>query len=1143
MRLKKDRAVLGKESTMKKYDTNVMLAFYDIRILRMTRKGNLQEIVKRLKDQVIPKESPFGPLMYYLMNNLQMDGVVLADIRFLLSADNSFLDDLMPYIEVYANNCIKFGSMESYIFLTNDCKYELNLVNTLSLAVVGNNLPLVSYLISQKEVDINEQDSFGNNPLIIAVEKDFYDIAGYLVNAGANLFFLKNYETVFSISIKAGNLQMLQLLLAELPKQSMNVSDVLDSDGYGLVYKAIDYQQLEILHYLITIVGEDCKDPNGHDLIAYSCTQNHFEIAEHLATKYGYSSSFSKLYPGDNTLLHLCGQEILTFASFKSLLDLNTLNVRQKNTDGNTFLHLAARYSNYIAIKYYLHLLLKNKVPDILNLVNKDGKNCGHILLEENNISTFLEVIKSTGISLLEKDKFGQSLLEKIALHPESEKLLGVAILKLQASNKQKRKRVIEFMHQPNLLGIFIDFFIQEQVGVVKNDDYAKEYIGEWVYSGQTPLHLAVKHLEYSSIQEIISKHNLVVNVRNKEKQTPLYFMLINNKLNNALQFIKDYAPDLLDIDGKGSSLLHVACELELEEVIDFCLRETNLSPLQINSKHQNSISILLANNNQKLLKIILDNMENIRVDILNSLIDFVIKNLSVDILSEELLAGIISEYIPEILHLTIEDTYNSAITENVSELLSDMIDNVESKQTYTEDYTAKSLTEAVIARDYNYFRDLPKDNPNINSLIIDCAVDLLLQAVFSGDQQLTLFLLSIPCIQKQAHLQDNVVFENARIKSQRQVVECLLKLTDVQKALLPKGKKIKSISNLTPKCYTNPKNRIVIDTLSKIINTDKYRDLNLYLTGSSMIKYAPNDLDFVSPNSQDILQSHLAFELLSDLIAMGARVSVIDKNQIFGYLSPKTKPERRVIPFEWLNCKLEFVLTAQSIQQYAFSALTTVTSALFCMHRLHMLEVEGIGSIQDIQNKVISTVSNPALSLTIDFSRVLKLVNMQASCPEGFCFSRDLSRAIIELFNTRENPFFTNNLNISNLHHHLAAMFSVECSTKYIEILYCHKILLHLINYLEAQKDEVSPYYLEALKGGWQALNQRVHGSHAQMGHQYPAQFHQQQSIYVEPPNQLESQHYIHNGLYNPLLFSQASFVGIAQHDEHAKTRQFDKL
>ena len=1116
------------------YTSQVLRLFVEVRKCRMGRRDDPQVIIDEIKNFDKPRTEPFSPLVQYVLSNIKMNSTVLEDIRYVIRNNQSLLDEVKEAIEIFASYVFKLGNVVCYNFLKDDCGFVVDPIDELSLASLHNNYELVNYFVTQKFYDVNAVKEGGEAPLVTAVDRGYARLTRLFLENDADISVQKEMKNVFVLAIYKGHLLTLTELVEFQNRSDNHITNILDEDGYTLIHKAIDYNQERIVAYLLDFFGKDLKDPNDLDLVIYACTENNYEMAEYLVKNYPDNFSYATLSKDDNTILHHTSHGDDTFAVAKSLLDKKQVDITKQNKSGNTFLHIAARYVNIVILNYYLHLYRENKAQSIVNLENADGKTIGQMLLQADQKILLVEYINDTDLNLLQKNKHGTTLLEEIVASGD-QNLIFFSLIKIQNTNKVKRKLARSILFKPNNLMQSINFLIL--VGVVKSNDLSQseERITEWVYAEQTPLHLICEKLSFIDIQSMVAKHNFDINTKNAKRCSVLAHMLINARFTEARQFIEAYQPSLEDLDNLGSSLLHLACELKNVELVEYSLSR-NLSPLTLRQKGVNAIDIAINLNNQQIVTVLWAKLA------VNEQLDYFVKTsdnnkqflqahniYQIAIHVKELRELVLAQYLSEVTELLAKEELSLYVDnlkaqaeqkyeqelDNVSErlvntLIGQCVKDIEQekaelviraaveskyKEMLTEldariaaaklahqklslknKYNSDNLLKAVREKDYNYFRDLPIDNAEILQAVSECAVQLMLNAIAMRDQQLCIFLLNIRVIEAQIHSQNNIVYNTARDHGLKDVISRLSSIAAVQKERIPKDGKIQQVHGLVPRCSFNPNYRLVINELTRLLNTDKYRDLELYVCGSGVIKYSPQDLDLISPGSESTFTRHLVFSLLEDIVLLGAKVDKDATDNQFGYLSPKVKPDRRVIQVEWWNCKLEFVLIKQTLAHHAYNSYAKVTALYFCLRQLKMLEVDGVGSIADLHGFTIDSTIEPMLSFTVDFNRIFKLIILSVTSQANphlvngcipslnYDLSNRVIQTIVEMFSTNNNPFFSYNMMMAKLRPRLASIFAYDNPFPIIRALYDLKILPHLLDYLHSQKGEHARAYRDSL-------------------------------------------------------------------------------
>ena len=1150
MHLKSDykRQKSSTQQNGNQYIEQIYYLFMKVKKCRAGISNNHQEVVDEIKALERPGNMPFGPVMQYILSNLQMTSAVLGDIRYLRAIDSTLFKEVLDYIAVLADHVYKSGNVVCYNLLVDDCKYTSNPIDELSLVTLYNNYELVNYFVTQKGYDVNAVQSVVETPLITAVDKGYAAITRVLLANGANIEARRGLNSVFGIAIEKGHLLVLTELVDFQNRSDKSVTSILDDDGYTLLHKAIYCKQKQIVDYLFRYFTKDLKDPNGFDLVAYACTENLYEMAEYLVNTYPDNFSYTTPCVDDSTILHFCSHTLGTFRVAKSLIDGKKVSISKQNNAGNTFLHVAVREDNIILIKYYLYLYKQNQVQPIVNLENIDGKTVGHLLLEAKQTDILLEYINDTDLNLLQKNKSGETLLEAIIASSDRD-LTFAALLRIQGTNKNKRKQARGLLYKPEILKNSIDLLML--IGVTNSHEVPEheQRITEWVYAEQTPLHIICEELAFADIQAMITKHGFDVNVKNAKKCAVLQHMLINGRVTEAKQFIEAYQPNLLDLDNMSSSLLHLACDLQSLDLVEYCLSK-GLSPLLY---RHNTVSVLyIAINlenpqivralwtklsvaeqfeyfkqaNEQERKFLQKNkiytisieqiIQQLRESVLDLLLPEIAKPLAAeafeDLHTEQLkiqtgwLFGkaldVVGDNFADALIIDVakvmaDEKIESELQDDLKLKLDEMLIAVDERSqaeylanqelVIKEEYAVEKMLHEVKERNYNYFRDLPIWHPDLQELLSQNAVPLILQAIATRDQQLTILLLSIPMLEAQAHAQDNILYNTACEYRQSLVVKRLMEIAAVQKARIPKTGSTQQTHDLVPNCKYNPNYGLVFIELAKLLKTDKYKDLELFACGSGAIKYSPHDLDIISPGSEHTFTKHLVFSLLDDLAKLGAKVSKDADDNLYGHLSPKSKPDRRIIAVEWWGCKFEIILTSQTLAHHAYNSYAKVTALYFCLRESEMLEIDGVGSLADYHSYTIDSVVEPMLSFTVDFNRIFKLIVLSVTSPANFhlvngniqSFNYDLSsrviKSIFELFSTSMNPFMSYNVKIAKLRPRLAAIFSYDNPMPIVRALHDLKVLPHLLDYLHTQKGEHARAYRESLIGLSERMDKQI--------------------------------------------------------------------
>jgi len=141
------------------------------------------------------------------------------------------------------------------------------------------------------------------------------------------------------------------------------------------------------------------------------------------------------------------------------------------------------------------------------------------------------------------------------------------------------------------------------------------------VLNDGTPVHLIIQRItqnDYSEFLEIAIKHNANFNRLDRYGRTPLFYAVINKNVAVAQQLIKNGASTWLE-DHTQNTLMHYAvCQNKQgndlnkqKEVINFCLKNTQMLNVQNNFGNTPVHLALLGDIDQELLEILFSNIIN----------------------------------------------------------------------------------------------------------------------------------------------------------------------------------------------------------------------------------------------------------------------------------------------------------------------------------------------------------------------------------------------------------------------------------------------------------------------------------------------------------------------------------------------------
>ncbi|KAL3120895.1 hypothetical protein niasHT_004526 [Heterodera trifolii] len=231
-------------------------------------------------------------------------------------------------------------------------------ISPLHLECIDGHLEIVKLLVEVGKADIENRDSYGNAPLMIASKKRKFDIAYYLIEKGAKVdrANAKGISPLLSACID-GHLEIVKLLV-EVGKADIEKADSVI--GWSPLMVASNIQKWDIFRYLIEKgANTDHTDNNGLSIIHYLVDNNNFDECKFLIDK-GVNVNQKT---ADNLLrstpLHLaCENGQLEIV--KLLVEEGKADIEIANSDGDTALKLAKAKKKDDVVHYLVEKGAKN---------------------------------------------------------------------------------------------------------------------------------------------------------------------------------------------------------------------------------------------------------------------------------------------------------------------------------------------------------------------------------------------------------------------------------------------------------------------------------------------------------------------------------------------------------------------------------------------------------------------------------------------------------------------------------------------------------------------------------------------------------------------------------------------------------------
>lgn len=254
-------------------------------------------------------------------------------------------------------------------------------------AVLNNDIQKVQKILDENSIDLNDENSFAELPLISAVEKGYEKMTEILVKNGANVCkpVYKNYSNILELAVLNDNISMVTKLI----KLGFDINTKSYKAGNAMTTAIVHNSDIEMVNKLVELgINKSYSNENNQNYL-------------HLAARSG-------------------SKELYEY--FLSILK----DDRQETLDNQTVLHFAAMSGNLELFQY----LLSRK----FNVYEKDlyGKNTLHFASSTDILSFLFE---NYAFDINQRDYYGSTPL----------------ITAFNIADKEKRKKVVKYLLEKGL--------------------------------------------------------------------------------------------------------------------------------------------------------------------------------------------------------------------------------------------------------------------------------------------------------------------------------------------------------------------------------------------------------------------------------------------------------------------------------------------------------------------------------------------------------------------------------------------------------------------------------------------------------------------------------------------------------------------
>ncbi|MDF1757533.1 MAG: hypothetical protein P1U74_04475 [Legionellaceae bacterium] len=1003
-------------------------------------------------------------------------------------------DIILDLDQAYIMNKVCFSlSFELLEWLVTEKQYDVN-------ASIANGTTglMSSTVVYRKNLTSEEQKSRRN-------------VINFLLANGADILKSRfDGRNVLHLAVELNDGVTLCALDSTLRNQGKSIRDIKDDNGETVVHWAIKSGLDRNLPFLIRLVGEDILDGHGLNLANYACVHGRANMADNLLKSYPSLDLRATTTGSLNVLHHLAGST-KHLESTKWLIEKKGFPLEEVTDAGDTALLVAAIRKNYAFLSY---LVWCTKKSVNIQATNNSKNHIGHYLAGSDNTLLAVKLVAEQPINCLAENIEGKTMLEIALLQGISHFILVKAcLIKIQNSKKQTRKSAKKLFRRKDLLPLFIEFFEKERIDTDLNELDRYNQLGYWVYDNQTPLHLLAAETSIQTIKEHIVTYNFDINIRNPNGQTVICYMICEGKIQKAKLFLEQLQPQIRDIDNRGSSILHIMVEQSQVELLKWSINNLEIDILSRRRDGLCALDIAIDNENDSCISFLWSRLsfdERLNYFLMAdfSKQDFLKQNLSYnpyDINGLTLLQLSTDLGYVEQVKSCIETGIFSVLAKDIQgkSALDVAID-----KRYIE--LTKILFACLSSREaLDYFRQASNQDQKylISNQIYNPIQQSISSAMFKGLFQEVASELALEVARDEILKEEKLLIVRELIHKETQtIVDCFVDnaTKSVRKKEIVKrevedvvddvvGDIVRNISDdivieknevLTtptvqfvsapkdiisrPRCYHNHFIRVVIDELEHILSREDYQELKALLFGSGVFRDDPSDIDIVfvginTPRLRELVNlfikhlceargaSIVVRDLTRDLQIFRDDLAHDDKKELN---SPKSS-SLEVVPIEWLHCRIEFSITAQTLEEHYLGLDYGLNAIYYDIVRKYLFEQKGNNGLAVLLNGVkgeIDTIKPPRDSFK-DLRVVFRGIRLISSIPELF-FSQRCLCEIQRLFSSGFNPFSVQKMPTAHLRQHIATIYSSRY-TKVPNIYYLNyfNILPHIVSYLRETK------------------------------------------------------------------------------------------
>ena len=249
----------------------------------------------------------------------------------------------------------------------------------------------------------------------------------------------------------------------------------------------------------------------------------------------------------------------------------NGANVQERDIDGLTLLHIAARYSSQKLVEFLLKL---NRIS--VNATDYNNRTPIMLACYDGGRLNNVKILEKNGANVLARDNVGLTLLHIAARYSKQnvvEFLVNLKKIPVNEIDKNSRTPLMHACAEESHLDN-IKMLLKYGADIKALDNF-----------GSTLLHFASYNSKREVLEFFLNSNEILVNITNKTSLTPLMHACGNEGRLDNIEILLKNGADIKARGNNGATVLHYAAFNSKIEVLKFLL-EQNEIPINVTDKN-----------------------------------------------------------------------------------------------------------------------------------------------------------------------------------------------------------------------------------------------------------------------------------------------------------------------------------------------------------------------------------------------------------------------------------------------------------------------------------------------------------------------------------------------------------------------------